>query len=59
MLRLDSSHSLFRFIATWGPTGSSDRDAEIDSVDRREIEAYLIDGTIFDGEVTEHILTVK
>ncbi|PYH95485.1 2-keto-4-pentenoate hydratase [Aspergillus ellipticus CBS 707.79] len=35
------------------------RDVGQDSVDGIEIAAYLIEGTIFDGRVTKHILHVK
>jgi hypothetical protein len=35
------------------------RDVGVDSYEGRTIKAYLILGTIFDGQVTETILTVK
>ena len=39
------------------PTDTS-RDVGLDSVERRDIQAYLINGTIFDGQLTETVLSV-
>jgi len=56
---------LIRFIAVedtrthLGQLVDTSRDIGLDSVDGKEIKAYLINGSIFDGEVTEHIMTVK
>ena len=35
------------------------RDIGLDSVDGKEIKAYLLNGSIFASEVTEHVYTVK
>lgn len=35
------------------------RDIGLDSVAGKEIKAYLINGSIFSGEVTKHVYTVK
>ena len=35
------------------------RDVGLDTFEGKTVKAYLIVGTIFDGEVTETILTVK
>lgn len=35
------------------------RDVGLDTFEGKTVKAYLIIGTIFDGEVTETILTVK
>lgn len=35
------------------------RDVGLDTLEGREVKAYEIIGTIFDGEITKHILTVK
>ena len=56
---------LIRFIATEdsrvhiGQLVDTSRDIGLDSVNGDKIQAYLINGSIFDGEVTSHILTVK
>jgi 2-keto-4-pentenoate hydratase/2-oxohepta-3-ene-1,7-dioic acid hydratase in catechol pathway len=56
---------LIRFIAVEdcrthiGQLVDTSRDVGLDSVNGTKIEAYLINGTIFDGEVTDQILTVK
>ena len=56
---------LIRFIAVEdnqshiGQLADTDRDVGLDSFEGREIKAYLINGTIFDGEVTKTLLTVK
>ena len=56
---------LIRFIAAEdsrthiGQLVDTSRDVGLDSVSGTKIEAYLINGTIFDGEVTDQILTVK
>ena len=56
---------LIRFIAVEdsrthiGQLVDTSRDVGLDSVSGKKIEAYLINGTIFDGEVTDQILTVK
>jgi hypothetical protein len=56
---------LIRFVAVEdnqshiGQLVDTNRDAGLDSFQGREIKAYLINGTIFDGEVTKTQLTVK
>ncbi|KAL3447766.1 hypothetical protein BJX65DRAFT_307819 [Aspergillus insuetus] len=56
---------LIRFIAEedskvhLGQLVDTTRDVGQDSVNGTAIAAYLIDGTIFDGRVTEHIMHVK
>lgn len=35
------------------------RDVGLDSVEGKEIKAYLINGSIFDGEITDKVYTVK
>jgi hypothetical protein len=56
---------LIRFIAVedsrihLGQLVDTSRDIGLDSVNGTKIEAYLINGSIFDGEVTQQILTVK
>lgn len=56
---------LIRFIAAEdsrthiGQLVDTSRDVGLDSVNGTKIEAYLINGTIFDGEVTDQVLTVK
>jgi hypothetical protein len=56
---------LIRFIAVEdnrthiGQLVDTSRDVGLDSVAGTKIQAYLINGSIFDGEVTEQILTVK
>jgi len=56
---------LIRFVAVedheihLGQLVDTSRDIGLDSFEGREIKAYLINGSIFNGEVTKHILTVK
>jgi hypothetical protein len=56
---------LIRFVAVEdnqshiGQLLDTTRDVGIDSFDGREIQAYLINGSIFDGQVKETVLTVK
>ncbi|RDW75505.1 fumarylacetoacetate FAA hydrolase family protein [Coleophoma cylindrospora] len=56
---------LIRFIAVedsathLGQLADPSRDVGLDTVNHVEIKAYLIQGTVFEGQVTEHILTVK
>jgi hypothetical protein len=56
---------LIRFIAVEdnqshiGQLVDTSRDVGLDSFEGLEIKAYLINGTIFDGEVTTTLLTVK
>jgi hypothetical protein len=56
---------LIRFIAVEdhqshiGQLIDTSRDVGLDSFENREIKAYIINGTIFDGEVTETVMTVK
>lgn len=42
-----------------GQLVDTSRDVGLDSIEGRKIEAYLINGTIFDGEVTDKVYTVK
>jgi hypothetical protein len=56
---------LIRFVAVEdgqshiGQLIDTSRDVGIDSFEGREIKAFLINGTILDGEVTKTVLTVK
>ncbi len=56
---------LVRFIAIednqihLGQLVDTSRDVGQDSVDKKEIAAYLVDGNIFDGSVTKEVLHVK
>ena len=56
---------IIRFIAQedsrvhLGQPVDTTRDVGLDSFEKTEIKAYQINGTIFDGEVTEVVLTVK
>lgn len=56
---------LIRFVAVEdgqshiGQLIDTSRDVGIDSFEGREIKAFLINGTMFDGEVTKTVLTVK
>jgi hypothetical protein len=56
---------LIRFVAVedheihLGQLVDTSRDVGLDSLGDRKIQAYLINGSIFDGEVTKHVLTVK
>ena len=56
---------LIRFIAAedsrvhLGQLVDTKRDVGLDTVEGREIKAYLINGSIFDGSVTKNVLTVK
>jgi hypothetical protein len=42
-----------------GQLVDTSRDVGLDSFEGKEIKAYLINGTIFDGEVTDKVYTVK
>lgn len=42
-----------------GQLVDTSRDIGLDSVEGKEIKAYEINGSIFSGEVTENVLTVK
>lgn len=56
---------IIRFIANednrihLGQLVDTTRDIGLDSVEGKEIKAYLINGTIFNAEVTSHVYTVK
>lgn len=56
---------MIRFVAAedslvhLGQLVDTSRDIGRDSVDGVEIEAYVIDGTIFDGHVTKDVMHVK
>lgn len=56
---------LIRFVAEEdsqihvGQLVDTSRDVGLDSFEGRKIEAYLINGSMFSGEVTKHVLTVK
>ena len=56
---------IIRFIANEdhrvhiGQLVDTKRDIGLDSVEGKEIKAYLINGSIFDGEVTDKVYTVK
>lgn len=56
---------LIRFVAVedslvhLGQLVDTSRDVGRDSVDGVEIAAYVIDGTIFDGRVTNEVMHVK
>ena len=56
---------LIRFIAVEdsrvhiGQLVDTSRDVGLDSVEGTKTQAYLINGSIFDGEVTDQVLTVK
>ncbi|KAK5007091.1 hypothetical protein LTR16_005976, partial [Cryomyces antarcticus] len=56
---------LIRFVAQednqahLGQLVDTSRDVGLDTVDDKPVKAYQIVGTIFDGEVTKNILTVK
>lgn len=56
---------IIRFIANEdhrvhiGQLVDTKRDVGLDSVEGKEIKAYLINGSIFDGEVTDKVYTVK
>ena len=56
---------MIRFVAVedslvhLGQLVDTSRDIGRDSVDGVEIAAYVIDGTIFDGRVTDNVMHVK
>jgi hypothetical protein len=56
---------LIRFVAVEdnqshiGQLVDTTRDVGLDTLEGREVKAYEIIGTIFDGEITDYILTVK
>ena len=56
---------IIRFIANEdhrvhiGQLVDTKRDVGVDSVEGKEIKAYLINGSIFDGEITDKVYTVK
>jgi hypothetical protein len=62
---LPSWTHLIRFVAVEdnqshiGQLVDPSRDVGLDTLEGREVKAYEIVGTIFDGEVTENIFTVK
>lgn len=42
-----------------GQLADTERDVGLDSESGRDIKAYLINGDVFNGSITEHILTVE
>jgi hypothetical protein len=64
-IEMPSWTHLIRFVAAEdnqshiGQLVDASRDVGLDSFEGREIKAYLINGTIFDGEVTKTLMTVK
>jgi hypothetical protein len=56
---------LIRFVANednqthLGQLVDTSRDVGLDTFEGKTVKAYLIVGTIFDGEVTQTVLTVK
>ena len=42
-----------------GQLVDTSRDIGLDSLEGKKIQAYLINGSIFDGDVTEQVYTVK
>jgi 2-keto-4-pentenoate hydratase/2-oxohepta-3-ene-1,7-dioic acid hydratase in catechol pathway len=42
-----------------GQLVDTSRDVGLDSLEGKEIKAYLINGTIFSGEITQQVYTVK
>lgn len=56
---------IIRFVANednrihLGQLVDTSRDVGLDSLEGRKIEAYLINGSIFQPEVTKHVYTVK
>lgn len=56
---------LIRFVAVedsqvhLGQIVDTNRDVGRDSIDGHKIQAYLINGSIFNGEVTKNVLTVQ
>lgn len=56
---------IIRFVANedgrvhLGQLADTSRDAGLDSIEGKEITAYEINGSIFNGEVTQNALTVK
>lgn len=56
---------LIRFVAVedncihLGQLVDTSRDVGLDSHDGHPIKAYLIDGTIYDGRVSKHVMTAK
>lgn len=56
---------LIRFVANednqthLGQLVDTSRDVGLDTFEGKTVKAYLIVGTIFDGEVTKTVLTVK
>ena len=63
--RMKKPTHIIRFVANedgrvhLGQLASTNRDVGLDSVQGEIITAYEINGTIFNGEVTENALTVK
>jgi hypothetical protein len=64
-IRMPSWTHLIRFVAVEdhqshiGQLIDTSRDVGLDAFENREIKAYIINGTIFDGEVTKTVMTVK
>ena len=62
---MSSPTHIIRFIAEedfrvhLGQLVDINRDVGLDSFDGTKIQAFLINGTIFDGKVTDQIFTVK
>ena len=62
---MPSTTHIIRFVANEdhrvhiGQLVDTSRDIGLDSVEGKEIKAYLINGTIFDGEITDKVYTVK
>jgi len=56
---------IIRFVANednrihLGQLVDTSRDVGLDSLEGKEIKAYLINGSIFQAEVTSHVYTVK
>lgn len=64
-MSMSKATHIIRFVANedgrihLGQLVDTSRDVGLDSVEGREIKAYLINGSIFAPEVTQHIYTVR